>query len=57
MAIAEREAQAIIDLDQDLELVQIGIGYDAMHADNMIILQEIVPTLEKREIWNNYNIC
>ena len=50
MVMAEIEALAMIDLDQDPELVQTGIGYDAMYAENMIILQEIALTLEKREI-------
>ena len=28
-----------------------------MHVENMTILQEIVLTLERKEIWNNYSIC
>ena len=28
-----------------------------MHVENMAILQEIVLTLERKEIWNNYSIC
>ena len=46
----ETEALAMTDLDQGPELVQIEIEQGAMHAENMIILQEIALTLEKREI-------
>ena len=39
----EIEVQLTVDLGQDPELVQMGIG------------QEIAPVLEKRETWNNCN--
>ena len=48
--IGEIEVLAMIGLDQGPELVQIGIGYNAMHVENMTILQEIVPTVERKEI-------
>ena len=44
------EALAMIDLDQGPELIQIEIEQGATCAENMIILQEIALTLEKREI-------
>ena len=50
MVMEEIEALAMIGLDQGPELVQIEIEQGAMHVENMIILQEIVLTLEKREI-------
>ena len=51
------EALAMIGLDQGPELVPIGTGYDAMHVENRTILQEIVPTLERKETWISYNTC
>ena len=51
MAIIELEAQAIVDPDQDPELVQIGIEYIVISVGNTITLQETVPLLErKREV-------
>ena len=47
------EALAMIDPGQGPELVQIGIGYGAVHVENMTILREIVPTLERKEVWTN----
>ena len=47
----------MIGLDQGPEQAQTGIGYGAMYVENMIILQEIVLTLGKKETWNGYNIC
>ena len=44
-------------LDQGLEQVQTGIELGVMCVENMITLQEIVLALEKKEIWNSYNIC
>ena len=51
MAIIELEAQAIVDLGQDPELVQIGIEYIVISIGNMITLQENIPLLrEEREV-------
>ena len=36
--MGETKALAMIGPDQDPELVQIGIGLDAMHVENMTIL-------------------
>ena len=47
MAIRELEAQAIVDPGQDPELAQIGIEFIVISVGNMIILQGIVPLLEK----------
>ena len=49
VAMGETEALAMISPDQGPELVQIGIGQDATHVENMTILQETVLTLEKKE--------
>ena len=43
------EVLVIVDQDQGQEQVLIEIGKDATIAGNMTILQEIVPTPEKRE--------
>ena len=47
----------MIGLDQGLEQAQTGIELGVTCVKNMITLQEIVLTLEKKEIWNSYNIC
>ena len=44
-------------LDPGLEQVQIGIELSVMCVENIITLQEIVPALEKTDIWSSYNIC
>ena len=49
MAIIGIEVQVLVDQDQDLELALIEIRQDAIIVGNMIILQGIVPALEKRE--------
>ena len=49
MAITGIEVQVIVDQHQGLELALIEIGQDATIVGNMIILQVIVPPLEKRE--------
>ena len=43
--------------DPGLEQVQIGIELGVTCVENMITLQEIVPALEKKDIWSSYNIC
>ena len=48
MAIIGIEVQAIVGQDQGLEPVPIGTEYDAIIVDSMIILQGIVPSLEKK---------
>ena len=55
--IEETEVLAMTGLDQGLEQVQTGIQLGVMCVENMITLQEIVLALEKKEIWNSYNIC
>ena len=45
----EIEVQVIVDQDQGLELALIEIEKDAIIVGNMIILQGIVPPLEKKE--------
>ena len=43
------EAQAIVDLGLDQELVQIGTELDAVSAENMTILQRIVPYQKRKD--------
>ena len=49
MTVIELEVQAIVDYSQDLEQVQTGIEKDVISVGNMIISQETVPPLEKKE--------
>ena len=57
MAIIYLEAQAIVDLGQDLELVQIGIVYIVIGVGNMIILQKTVLLLERKEKLSDFKEC
>ena len=50
IVVTELEMQATVGLGQDLELVLIGIEYDAIIVESMITLQGIVPTPEKKGI-------
>ena len=43
------EVQAILDQDHDLQLLLIETKYNSIIVESMIILQGIVPLLEKRE--------
>ena len=49
MAIIGIEVQVIVDRDQDLELILIDTEKYTIIVGIMIILQGIVPPLEKRE--------
>ena len=48
MEIIELEAQAIVDLGQDPELVQIGIEYIVISVGNKITLKNCPTSREKK---------
>ena len=47
----------MIGLGQGLGQAQTEIELGVKSVESMITLQEIVLALEKKEIWNSYNIC
>ena len=51
------EAQAMVELGQDQEQVQIEIGLDALSVENMTILLGSVLLGEKIGKQNKYNRC
>ena len=57
MAIIELEAEAIVDLGKNPDLVQIGIEYIVISVGNMITSQESVPLTERKGNLSNFKEC